>query len=274
MPGRRASAARERIKSYAGLTIALGPGPVSGADCYLVIETFGPDVGAIIRSGAARAPSQSGRDKSLEDSHPAAALETGIFTTGGMIGETVAANEPLGVIGVTEVVSPVAGRIRGLQRTGRAVVSGAVVADIASRAATQVSGSGKMDQLIARGVAFAIEMEYAGWPPVSFDGFRCLQALSHKSGGSSERPRWPYRSDRSKRPEYKGTLAMKSLRLIALGAALALLPHAADAAPRHHRAFHHFAARCEMSAAFSAGRARPETQAGRFTTGRDQPRRR
>jgi hypothetical protein len=89
-----------------------------------------------------------------------------------MIGETLAANEPLGVIGVTEVVSPVAGRIRGLQRTGRAVVAGAVVADIASKATTQVSGSGKTDQLIARGAAFAVEMEFAGWTPVSFDGFR------------------------------------------------------------------------------------------------------
>jgi xanthine dehydrogenase accessory factor len=168
-PGERC---RERIKSYAELTIALGPGPVAGADCDLVIETFGPDVGAIIRSGAARAPSRSERDKSLEDSHPAAALETGIFTTGRMIGETVTANEPLGVIGVTEVVSPVAGRIRGLQRTGRAVVAGAVVTDIASKMTTQVSGSGKTDQLIARGAAFAIEMEFAGWTPVSFDGFR------------------------------------------------------------------------------------------------------
>ena len=103
-------------------------------------------------ASAARAPSRSERDTSREDSHPAAALETGIFTTGRMIGETVTANEPLGVIGVTEVVSPVAGRIRGLQRTGRAVVAGAVVADIASKATTQVSGcGGKTDQLIARG---------------------------------------------------------------------------------------------------------------------------
>jgi xanthine dehydrogenase accessory factor len=66
-PGERR---RERIKSYAELTIALGPGPVAGADCDLVIETFGPDVGAIIRSGAARTPSRSERDKNLEDSDP------------------------------------------------------------------------------------------------------------------------------------------------------------------------------------------------------------
>ncbi|HEY8009276.1 MAG TPA: hypothetical protein VIE66_21435 [Methylocella sp.] len=163
---------RERIKNYAELTIALGPGPIAGTDCDLVIETFGPDVGGILRSGAARGPSRSEQDKSLEDSHLVAALETGIFSTGRMIGETVITNEPLGVIGATEVVSPVAGRIRGLQRNGRAVVAGATVADVASNAATQVSGCSKTDQLIARGAAFAIEMELAGWTPVSFEGFR------------------------------------------------------------------------------------------------------
>ena len=89
-----------------------------------------------------------------------------------MIGETVIANEPLGVVGETEVVSPVAGRIRGLQRNGRAVVAGVTVADVASKPATQVSGTGKKDQLIARGTAFAVEMEFAGWTPVSFEGFR------------------------------------------------------------------------------------------------------
>jgi xanthine dehydrogenase accessory factor len=47
-----------------------------------------------------------------------------------------------------------------------------VVADIAIKATTQVSGSRKTNQLIARGVVFAIDMEFAGWAPVSLDGFR------------------------------------------------------------------------------------------------------
>jgi xanthine dehydrogenase accessory factor len=161
-----------RIKSHAELTIALGPGPIAGVDSDLVIETFGPDPGATLLSGAARSPSRNERDKMLEDAHPAVALETGIFTTGRIIGETVAASEPLGIIGSTPVVSPAAGRIRGLQRHGRAIVAGAVVADIATKATTQVSGSSKTNQLIARGVVFAIEREFAGWTPVSFDGFR------------------------------------------------------------------------------------------------------
>ena len=168
-PGERL---RAPIKSHAEMTIALGPGPIAGVDCDLVIETFGPDPGATLRSGAARSPSRHERDKMLDDAHPAVSLETGIFTTGRIIGETVAEHEPLGTIGAIPVVSPVAGRIRGLQRSGRAVDAGAVVADIAIKATTQVSGSGKTNQLIARGVVFAIDMEFAGWAPVSFDGFR------------------------------------------------------------------------------------------------------
>jgi len=116
-PGERL---RAPIKSHAEMTIALGPGPIAGVDCDLVIETFGPDPGATLRSGAARSPSRHERDKMLDDAHPAVSLETGIFTTGRIIGETVAEHEPLGTIGAIPVVSPVAGRIRGLQRSGRA----------------------------------------------------------------------------------------------------------------------------------------------------------
>ena len=163
---------RERIKSHAELTIALGPGPIARIDSDLVIETFGPDVGAIVRTGAARGPSPRDCQKSQNDARPVFALDSGLFTTGRMIGETVAVNEPLGAVGSTPVVSPAAGRILGLQRNARAVLTGATVAEIASKATTQVSGSGKTSQLIARGVAFAIEMEFAGWAPISFDGFR------------------------------------------------------------------------------------------------------
>src|SRR5208282_6054732 len=99
--------------------------------------------------------------------HPAVALETGIFTTGRIIGETVAAHEPLGTIGAIPVVSPVAGRIRGLQRNGGAVVAGAVFADIAISATTQVSASGKARSWFVRGVVSAIDMVFAGWAPVS-----------------------------------------------------------------------------------------------------------
>src|SRR5208337_2913547 len=81
-PGERL---RAPIKSHAEMTIALGPGPIAGVDCDLVIETFGPDPGATLRSGAARSPSRHERDKMLDDAHPAVALETGIFTTGRII---------------------------------------------------------------------------------------------------------------------------------------------------------------------------------------------
>ena len=164
---------REPIKSRAELTIALGPGPIAGTDSDLVIasrplvQTPAPSFGA-----APRAPLHATSVKRvLDDAHPAVAPETGIFTTGRRIGEAVAAQEPLGLIGSTTVVSPAAGRIWGLQRTGRAVAAEAVVAEIATKATTQTSGSSKTDQLIARGVIFAIEMEFAGSTPVSLDRF-------------------------------------------------------------------------------------------------------
>ena len=84
-PGERL---RAPIKSHAEMTIALGPGPIAGIDCNIVIETFGPDPGATLRSGAAPCPSRYERDKMLDDAHPVVALETGIFTTGRIIGET------------------------------------------------------------------------------------------------------------------------------------------------------------------------------------------
>ncbi len=160
---------REPVKNHAELTIALGPGPVAGADSDLVIEIFGPDPGAIIRSGTARAPSRG--DETLHDGLPAIAQTSGIFTSEKTIGKIVAANEPLGVIGGTPVVSPIAGCIRGLQRHGRAVAAGDIVAEIAAKATAQVSGCTKTGQLIARGVSFAIETELAGTPPVLLDGF-------------------------------------------------------------------------------------------------------
>jgi hypothetical protein len=74
-PGERR---RERIKSHAELTIALGPGPIAGVDSDLVIETFGPDVDAIIRSGAARSP--------FVRIWMMLTMRSGIFTTGRIIG--------------------------------------------------------------------------------------------------------------------------------------------------------------------------------------------
>ncbi len=165
-PGER----REPIKNLAELTIALGTGSVAGADCDLVIEAFGPNAGAIIRSGAARSSSKN-KGNDMHGAQHAIAPETGIFNTERMIGERVTAKEPLGLIGSMPVLSPVAGRIRGLQRNGRSVCAGEAVADISTMAAAQVSGCGKTNQLIARGVAFAIETEFNESPPVSLDRF-------------------------------------------------------------------------------------------------------
>jgi xanthine dehydrogenase accessory factor len=160
---------REPIELHAGLTIALGPGPVAGVDCDLVIEVFGPNAGAIIRSGAARLARE--KNAVRDGTQHAVAPETGIFRTGRITGEVLAADEPLGLIGATPVHSPVAGRIRGLQRDGRSVSAGEAVADIVTSSSAQVSGIERIDQMIARGVVFAIETELNGLAPVSLDRF-------------------------------------------------------------------------------------------------------
>ncbi len=159
---------RAPIDINAGLKIALGPGPVAGADCDLVIEVFGPNAGAIVRNGAAR-PVRATDSK--ESAQHAVAPEAGIFKTGRITGERVTAEEPLGLIGSAPVLSPVAGRIRGLQRDGRSVCAGEAVAEIVTSSSAQVSGIERIDQMIARGVVFAIETELNGLAPVSLDRF-------------------------------------------------------------------------------------------------------
>jgi xanthine dehydrogenase accessory factor len=148
------------MKSNAELTIALGPGAVAGVDCDLVIEAAGPDPGAVIRSGRANAGSPV-RDR---HEYPVLAPVTGSFQTRRVIGEVVAAGDLLGLVDDVPMVAPRSGRLRGLQRSPRSVRSGEVIAEIAGRANAQVSGIDRIDQLVARSVEFAIELEQQGSP--------------------------------------------------------------------------------------------------------------
>jgi len=159
---------RDLVHSQAAMTIVLGPGAIAGTDCDLVIETGGPNAGAIIHKGSARGTSRQDRDRG---SGAVFAAEKGLFSTERLIGETVAKNEPLATINASIVVSPMEGRIRGLQRRGRAVITGDAVADIVPSPSAQVSGCGKGPQLIARGVVFALETEFEGLRPVALDHF-------------------------------------------------------------------------------------------------------
>lgn len=154
-------------RGSAELTIALGAGPVAGSDCDLVIETGGPDPGAVIRSGCA-GPGRSWRRRA---DAPVVAPVSGVFVACRMIGEVIAAGELIGAVGDMPVVAPVRGRVLGLQRSPRSVRSGDILAELTAQESRKVSGVDPADQLIARSVAFAVELELK-WPSLRFENLK------------------------------------------------------------------------------------------------------
>jgi len=149
-----------QIRSNAELTIVLGPGAVAGADCDLVIETTGPDPGAVLRTGSAKSEPREMESYEI----PVAASAHGIFQTRRAIGEVVAKGDLIGIIDAIPVAAPRSGRLRGLQRSPRSVRSGEVVAEIANGTSAPVSGIHRADRIIARAVEFAIELEQKTTP--------------------------------------------------------------------------------------------------------------
>lgn len=150
----------------ADLTIVLGPGAVAGVDCDLVIETGGPDPGAVIRRGAARGG--EGAHHRLEN--PVIAPRSGTLRAFKAIGETVAAGEVIAIVDAMPVPAPVSGRLRGLRRSPCAVAEGEVVAEIAASRTAQVSGIHPADQALARAVDLAIALEPHDLPASPFLG--------------------------------------------------------------------------------------------------------
>lgn len=154
-------------RGTAELTIALGAGAVAGSDCDLVIETGGPDPGAVIRAGRARqdCPVRRRMDG------PVLAPVSGVFVSSRMIGEVVDAGELIGAVDEMPVVAPGRGRILGLQRSPRSVRAGEVLAELTAQRSRKVCGVDSADQLIARAVAFAIDLEL-NWPSLRFENLK------------------------------------------------------------------------------------------------------
>jgi xanthine dehydrogenase accessory factor len=138
------------------LSIVLGPGAEAGVDCDIVIETGGNDPGAVIRSGGASSASPD----NLE--HPVAARSAGLFHAESAIGSIVASGDVLGFVGSTSVAAPLSGRLRGLLRSGARVRAGETVAEITAGTSAPVNVIDLAYQLIARSVAFTIDMEQQG----------------------------------------------------------------------------------------------------------------
>jgi xanthine dehydrogenase accessory factor len=150
----------------ADLTIGLGADYEPGVDCDLAIETQGPDPGAIRRIGAPAPTARAARGAPATQVilSPAA----GLFRAAVSIGTAVEAGALLGRVDDAPVLAPVPGRMLGLARKEQAVIDGTPVAELSLTPAAPVAGVGFVDQLVSRGVSFAIEMEYEGFEPFSF----------------------------------------------------------------------------------------------------------
>jgi xanthine dehydrogenase accessory factor len=162
----------EDIKNCADLTIGLGAGFIAGTDCDIVIETEGSDPGAIIRSGSVPKRGVRGMRDDTANRYDISAPTSGLFQPSKIIGAFVEAGEALGAIGDSVVQASASGRIKGLVRKGQAVLAGSMIGEIITSNAAPVAGVSRRNQLISRGVSFAIEAESCGWTPFSFETWR------------------------------------------------------------------------------------------------------
>jgi xanthine dehydrogenase accessory factor len=150
----------------ADLTIGLGAVFEPGVDCDLAVDTDEPDPGAIRRIGAPAPLARPSRRAPL--SQEAQAPAAGLFRAAVSIGTAVMAGTLLGRVDDTPVLAPASGRVIGLARKEQAVTEGTPVAEISIAPGAPVAGVNFVDQLVSRGVSFAIEMEFEGFEPFSF----------------------------------------------------------------------------------------------------------
>ncbi|VFU09364.1 conserved protein of unknown function [Methylocella tundrae] len=135
-----------------------------------MIDIGARDPGAVLRNGSITR--QDSRDEErFADGRMIAAPHHGLFHGAKRLGERIAKSDIVGSIGETAILAPVSGRLRGLARDGVAVAKGADVAEIVPSPGAEVAGISKRDRLIARSVAFVIEMERAGYAPISLESF-------------------------------------------------------------------------------------------------------
>jgi len=150
----------------AGLTIGIGAGFIAGRSCHKVIDTRARDPGAVLSNGC-MGPALA-RDDPYADGMFVRSAKDGAFHVARFIGETVAPGDILGFIAARAIEAPVVGRLRGLARDGATLERDAPVAEIAA-AKAEVTGICLRDRLVARSVAFVIEVERGGWAPISLE---------------------------------------------------------------------------------------------------------
>ena len=149
----------EPQRGLAGLTIGLGPNFVAGETTDVVIETaWGDALGACIESG--RSLPLSGEPKHVDGvgrERYVYAAAGGVFTTSRRIGDAVSAGEAIAHIGGHVLAAPLAGRLRGLTRSGVQVSAGTKVIEVVPESAAHlVCEVGGRQRAIAESVLRAV----------------------------------------------------------------------------------------------------------------------
>jgi xanthine dehydrogenase accessory factor len=161
----------ESLRHFATFSIGIGAKFSPGVDCDVAIATHGPDPGAILRDGDAW-PEERSTEREETDHVLVSAPVGGLFRAEMAIGASVEPGMTLGFIGPMAITAPIGGRILGIARKEQAVAVGASIVEIAQNYTARVAGVSRRSQLIARSVAFAIEMENEGIKPFSFEDWR------------------------------------------------------------------------------------------------------
>jgi xanthine dehydrogenase accessory factor len=166
----RNTAAPEKLIHLADLTIGLGRGFCAGEHCDVVIDIGARDPGAVLRHGSIQRQ-DSAEDARFSDGRIIVAPHHGVFQGAKRLCEPIVKGEIIGCVGATEIVAPASGRVRGLARDIMAVARGADIAEVVTSPTAEFVGIARRDKLIARSVAFVIEMERAGHAPISLESF-------------------------------------------------------------------------------------------------------
>lgn len=153
-------AARPALALDAPLRIGVGPGPVAGRDCDLVVASGGRDPGALLREGGETASSPA------EDALVRAPVD-GAFHCAHEIGDRIGRRFILGAIDGRVVLAPEQGVLAGQRRPGAHVRAGEAIAEIVADETAAWQGLGRREQQVARAILFALEAEIEGWRPLS-----------------------------------------------------------------------------------------------------------
>ena len=155
----------ERQLGLAPLTLGLGPGFVAAQTVDIAIETGrGPDLGRVIRSGAAAA--LKGEPVSLAGharDRYVYAPQDGVFRTSLQVGDPVRQGQMVAQINGQPLTAPLDGVLRGLTRDGVPVTVKTKVIEVDPRGGSaQVSGIAERPAKIAQGVLQAVQEWLAG----------------------------------------------------------------------------------------------------------------